>query len=60
MSTCKDCLHIEVCKGSLDTTKYYGNVSAAGNVEELCAFFKNRSKFVELPCKVGDIDLNDG
>ena len=54
MSTCKDCLHIEVCKDSLGNTKHYDNVIAAGNVEELCAFFKDRSKFVELPCKVGD------
>lgn len=54
MSTCKDCIHIEVCKDRLGTTKYYDNVIAAGNVEKLCAFFKDRSKFIELPCKVGE------
>lgn len=40
MSTCKGCLHDIVCPYSL--------------AEVICDDFKDRSKFVELPCKVGD------
>lgn len=54
MASCKECLHFEVCKDRLGTTKYYDNVIAADNVEKLCPNFKDRSRFVELPCKVGD------
>ena len=48
MPTCKDCLHLGVCE------KY----KRTDHLEELkdgCIFFKDRSKFIELPCKVGDI-----
>lgn len=51
MSTCKDCLHIEACKayeiaGGNDPTEFCSDFD--------CQFFKDRSKFIELPCKVGD------
>lgn len=43
--TCKDCVHQEACfdwcRGFVETT-------------ELCEHFKDKSKFIELPCKVGD------
>lgn len=58
MTSCKGCLHFEVCKDRLGTTKYYDNVInviAADNVEKLCPNFEDRNRFVELPCKVGDI-----
>lgn len=42
MATCKDCLHFEVCD---DYQRRLAN----------CNHFKDRSKFIELPCKVGDI-----
>lgn len=45
MATCKDCLHVEVCKDHL-----CHGFSADG-----CQHFKDRSRFVELPCKPGDI-----
>ena len=54
MASCKDCLGFEFCLDRLGTTKYYDNVIAANNVEELCQKFKDRNRFVELPCKVGD------
>ena len=38
--TCKDCLHCEVC--------YYHDF-------EECEWFKDKSEWVHLPCKVGDI-----
>jgi hypothetical protein len=45
MSSCKECLHCEICK-------YNDGVNAwcKGN----CPHFKDKSKSVDLPCKVGD------
>jgi len=39
--TCEYCVHFGVCPSKQEATKP-------------CCFFKNRYKFVELPCKVGD------
>ncbi len=60
MATCKECVHVGVCR-------YYTNELAKANgiplkleeVERLlecddCENFKARSRFVELPCKLGD------
>lgn len=60
MATCAECVHVEVCR-------YYTNELAKANgiplkleeVERLlecddCENFKDRARFVELPCKVGD------
>ena len=44
MATCKDCLHVEICKDHL----------CHGFTADGCQHFKDRSHFVELPCKVGD------
>ena len=59
MATCKECVHVEVCR-------YYTNELAKANgiplkleeVERLlecddCENFKDRARFVELPCKAG-------
>lgn len=46
MSTCKDCLHDEACD------IYAGDLHKEG--AEKCICFKDRNRFVELPCKVGD------
>ena len=54
MKTCKDCLHYEVCKAienELDMIP-----------PSQCGCFKDKSRYIELPCKVGDtayIDLSD-
>ena len=40
MAACKDCLHGDVCFTVLDSMQ--------------CQHFKNRSRFVELPCGAGD------
>ena len=45
MSTCKDCLHVEVCK-------YNDGVNTWCKGD--CPHFKDKSRFIELPCKVGD------
>ena len=49
MATCKDCLHLSVC--DYDANKY--NFRLPENADK-CTLFKDRSKFVEMPCKVGD------
>lgn len=43
MSICKDCIYIDIC----DYT--------SGTTETACGHFKDSSKFIELPCKVGDV-----
>ena len=60
MATCKDCLYVDVCMLYLDSV-YKKNGLDASNFENLreiecddCVHFKDRSRFVELPCKVGD------
>ena len=40
--TCKDCIHFVVCE------------EVPTKSADDCDFFKDRSRFVELPCKVGD------
>ena len=37
--TCKDCVHYKPC--------FYANI-------DNCEYFKDKSKFIDLPCKVGD------
>lgn len=47
MSTCKDCVHYDVCA-------YWGNILDPIHGGVKCDDFKDKSRFVELPCKVGD------
>ena len=57
--TCKDCLHYEACKGT------YMNVSEYKSITDFdskhysdiyhCHDFADKSEWVHLPCKVGDI-----
>ena len=44
MASCKDCLHYEFCCAGKSGLPDYVN----------CKYFKDRNRFVELPCKVGD------
>ena len=44
MSSCKDCLHYGFCCLGTSGKPDYVN----------CKYFKDRNRFVELPCKVGD------
>lgn len=46
MASCKDCLYDIVCEF------YAGDLNKDG--AEKCVCFKDRNRFVELPCKVGD------
>lgn len=51
MATCNDCISYGVCNehwlGS-------GNMPNLCSEEFLCEHFKDRNRFIELPCKVGD------
>ena len=46
-NTCKDCIHYERCDTIFD-----GLLSNRDNVP--CDQFNDKSRFIELPCKVGD------
>lgn len=45
MANCKDCLHVEVCNSRFPDPN---------NERLICENFKDRSRFVELPCKACD------
>ena len=47
MATCKDCLHNEACD------IYAGDLNKDG--AEKCVCFKDRNRFIELPCKVKNL-----
>lgn len=59
---CKDCIHAKVCLNFAKTIGGTASVSDIENGTYFCSFYKNKSKFIELPCKVGDVvfcDLED-
>lgn len=52
MAVCKDCLHFEACMLYSDSVSNFENLR---KIEcDNCMLFKDRSRFVELPCKIGD------
>lgn len=57
--TCKDCLHYEACKGTYFTFKQMIDKDSFDNEHYAdvynCPDFTDRSEWVHLPCKVGDI-----
>ena len=54
--TCKDCIHYDLCRSfSRIQLGWHGNsVHYVENIEDICKDFKDRSRFVKLPCKHGD------
>lgn len=57
MAKCRNCLHWEVCNEYRSAfwghkAQYRSPIVNAS--DDNCIFYKNRSRFVELPCKVGD------
>ena len=59
--TCKDCIHYDVCYENRDGMDIYALMQSK-EVETFCNHFKDKSRYIELPCKVGDtayIDLSD-
>lgn len=41
--TCEDCIHYDICLGAFGVL-----------VSRVCDSFKDKSKFIELPCSIGD------
>lgn len=52
--TCKDCVHVEVC-GTFSLLSEAFEIASPERIASDCKNFKDRSRFVELPCKVGDV-----
>ena len=55
--TCNDCIHYDLCRSCSRIQLGWNvnnTVTYVENVEETCEHFADRSRFVELPCKVGD------
>ena len=50
MATCNDCIHDEACKSQVPRTFWDSKDFCVG-----CEHFKDKSRYIELPCKVGDI-----
>lgn len=63
MATCKDCIYYSKCYGrivlGMDIDEANGKLLA--DIEKRCEDFKDKSGFIELPCKLKDeITLLDG
>ena len=54
--TCEDCVHYELCKDEVEFHHgVHSDLEVAG-VEKHCEYFKPKSRFVELPCEVGQTE----
>lgn len=54
MASCKDCIHENVCINNKAYDDYHFD-SCEEKVNKLgCKGFKDKSRYIELPCKVGD------
>lgn len=49
--TCKDCLHNDVCCRLIKPSEFIIINEQADD----CNLFKDKSRFIELPCRVGDV-----
>ena len=55
MASCKDCVHVEVCRfKDLPAPLSDSYIRESECIEKRCGDFKDRSRFVELPCLPGD------
>ena len=57
MATCADCVHVEVCSKKNLHVAVGMNITPRfkyKRIEQECERFKDRARFVELPCMVGD------
>ena len=50
--TCKDCLGDVFCSKQ-DKKKRVDKYCA--DADEVCKYFKDKNRFIELPCKIGDL-----
>lgn len=53
MATCKDCLHHEACMKFNKVRVEVLEKTASRGADELCDTFANKSRYIELPCKIG-------
>lgn len=56
--TCKDCISYDVCKYHAEQWKadgYKVKFDTSLEAEKECKAFKDKSRYIELPCKVGDM-----
>jgi len=58
MATCNDCVHSGICAIQLEPHYVLDRAQKlmreSNNVEHECLSFKDRSRFIELPCKIGN------
>ena len=52
MANCAECVHVEVCKDYINAV--LGDVDESQMCGDDCEFYKDRSRFVELPFVIGD------
>ena len=54
--TCKDCIHYDACKDIFMEFDVWDEIKAMDEdeLDDNCKQFQAKSRFVELPCKVGD------
>lgn len=53
MVTCKDCIHFETCK-AFSRVRQDVMFTSSSEAGMLCSRFADKSRFIELPCKIGD------
>lgn len=51
--TCKDCLHYDACEECFG--EFRCNFPPRTDWADTCSFFSDKSEWVHLPCKVGDM-----
>jgi len=51
--TCNDCVHVEVCETFSILSESF-EIASPERIASDCEHFKDHSRFVELPCRVGD------
>lgn len=54
--TCKDCIHYDVCENYLNylDKTIQGKAGFLKIHKKKCPYQKDKTKYIELPCKVGD------
>lgn len=55
--TCKECLHFDVCEDWHKRIQEQG--FAIGEEIQICEDFKDKSRIIETPCKIGDTIYKD-
>ena len=51
MATCRDCIHYDVCHNNFKNI----DMNKEMTDKHCCVYFKDKSRIIELPCKVGNL-----